>query len=222
MAEYLPGDTVALAGIHLDQVRNQAIYRFLPVAWQSALNLFREAAMAWIAYNGKDLLVIAAGRFAGPPAGTVLVSRELAVGGSPAAIRAAVRQRATHHTGAPELIGQANSVRNRAIWAVVRGDTRLPLSGNLENLNRMLGFTRYATASIEANEAIQVEFTGYCAAPEPARHLEESLRAIVTLAAAATRTRDLAALLKSIRIERDASTVHISLLANQSLGDLFR
>jgi hypothetical protein len=210
-----------VAGIHLDRLRNSDLWRTLPPAWLSALVPFQEANLAWIAYNGRDLLVMAQGHFSNPPPGAVLVGKQLAgkqlaLAGSGLQVRAATRQQATHQTGAPQLIAQAESVLEQPIWAVIRGDARLPLSGNGANLNRMLHFTQFLTAAVDADASLRINLTGYCASPENASHLEESLRALITLAAAETRALDLRALLRSIQIDREASTVQVHLEAKQS------
>jgi hypothetical protein len=223
LAGYVPADTIALAGIDLERIRNSDLQRFLPPLWLAALGPFQEANLAWLSYNGRDLLVIAHGHFSSPPPGAVLVTRQLALGGSSLQVRAATRQQATHQIGVPRLIAQASPVVDQPIWAVIRGDARLPLSGNAANLNRMLRFTQYLTVAVNADIAVRINLTGHCATQENARHLEESLRALITLAAAATRTPDLAALLKSVQIDRDVSTVHVNLQASQTaLRELFR
>lgn len=223
VAAYVPADTLALAGIDLQRLRNSDLQRALPSAWLSALVPFQQANLAWVAFNGRDLLVIARGRFSSAPPGAVLVTPQLALAGSSLQVRAAVRQQSAHQTGAPQLIAQAESVAGQPIWAVIRGDARLPLSGNSENLNRMLHFTQYLTAAVNADSALRINLAGYCARPENASHFEESLRALITLARAATHSPDLAALLKSVQIDRRGSTVHVHLAASQTaLGELFR
>lgn len=216
LASYVPPDTVALAVVHFDRLRNSDLQRTLPSAWLSALVPFQEANLAWIAYNGRDLLVIAQGHFSSPPPGALLVTQQLALAGSGVQVRAAMRQHATHQSGAPQLIAQAESVLEQPIGAIIRGDAQLPLSGNGANLNRMLHFTRYVTAAADADSALRIKLTGSCAGPENASHLEESLRALITLATAETRAPGLRSLLKSIQIDREASTVHIHLQADQA------
>lgn len=110
-----------------------------------------------------------------------------------------------------------------AIWAVVRGDAHLPLPGNLANLNRLLRFTDYATAAIQGDSTLHIDLTGYCARPDKAQHLEESMRALLTLSAAATRASSVAALLKSIQVDRDGSIVHVHFEGDPSApGELLR
>jgi hypothetical protein len=219
----MPPDTVALAGIQLEQIRNRPVYRSLPPAWLALLEPFREARLVWLAYNGNDLLAIAGGPFSTPPSGTVQLTSQVVLAGAGGAIRAASTQYSTHRPGAPQLVAEAAPVMHSAIWAVVRGDAHLPLPGNMANLNRLLHFTDYATAAIHTDSGLQIEFTGYCAGPDRAQHLEESVRALVTLSAAATRAPGTAALLKSIHVDRDGSIVHVHFEANPSApGGLWR
>jgi hypothetical protein len=216
MAASVPAGVLAIAGVHLDQVRGSDLYRSLPPAWVSALAPFREASVAWLAYNGNDFLVIAGGQFSSAPAGTILTAPGLSLAGSSAIVRAAQEQQATGRSGAPELVAEAVPVAGQPIWAVIRGDARLPLAGNLANFNRMLSFTRYATLAIRWDSATEIEMNGYCATPEIALRLEENLRGLATLAGATARAPDLRELLQSIRIEREASAVHVRFRANPS------
>lgn len=110
-----------------------------------------------------------------------------------------------------------------AIWAVIRGDAHLALPGNLANLNRLLHFTDYATAAIQGESTLQIDLKGYCPGPDKAQHLEESVRALVTLSAAAARASSVAALLKSIQVDRAGSIVHIHFAGNPSApGEFWR
>jgi hypothetical protein len=88
---------------------------------------------------------------------------------------------ATHEkTGPPpDLMRHAGK---EPIWIVARGDTVLPLTGNLANVNRLLQQTLYTriTARIESN--IEFVAEGVCANATAAEHLEQNIRAIATLA----------------------------------------
>ena len=210
----LPPDTQAVAGVYLERIRGQESYSRLPPAWSLVLDPFRSANLVLLAYNGSDILVIASGRFTTTPPGAVLLTPQLALAGSPAAIRAATGQHASGRTGAPELIAQATPVINRDLWVVVRGGTRLPLPGNSANLNRLLALTAYTTASATWNVTTRLEADGHCAIPESARQLEERLRALVTLARSAARAPDLGSALGSVELRRDGSVVHLALLAS--------
>ncbi|MBV8904822.1 MAG: hypothetical protein JOZ22_14410 [Acidobacteriia bacterium] len=222
LAISVPADTLALAGVRFDQMRNQNVSQFVPANWLSALKPFRNASVVWAAYNGKDLLLLAAGNFSKAPSGTVLVTPHLALAGSETATRAAAAQYATGRIAAQVLLSKAAPVMDKPLWAVARGDTPIPITGNLGNLNRMLRYTEYATATFSAKSgdsksAGSIDFTAYCASAEPARQLEESLRAIVTLASAVTHSADRKGLLESILINREMSTVRVQLPVSRLL-----
>ena len=109
---------------------------------------------------------------------------------------------------------ETSDPRQQRRRAVVRGGTRLPLPGNSANLNRLVAFTKYTTASATWDSAIRLEADGHCATPESARQLEERLRALVTLAKSAAKAPQLASVLASIELGHDGSVVHLALLAS--------
>jgi hypothetical protein len=219
----LPPDTLAVAGMHPERVRGREANTLLPPAWLSALEPFRGASLVLLAYNGSDVLVIAAGRFAAPPPGAVLLTPQLTVAGSPAAIRAATAQHGTRRTGAAELVARAAPVLNKDIWAVIRGGARLPLPGNAANANRLLALTEYTTLSATLESGVRLEADGYCATAESGSRLEERLRALITLGKTAAKRPDLAALFQSIELARDGSEVHLRLRASpQAIEELLR
>jgi hypothetical protein len=205
---YIPSDTIAVAGIHLDQIRSADWYRALPVPPN-----FGDAQYVLVAYNGKDLLFIGRGSSARPD-----------LSGSSAAVRAAEQQRATGKTGAPDLLAQASSIMNKPLWVVARGGVPLPLSENLANLNTLLRLTEYTTVTASFDSGIDLEAVGLCGNTDAATKLEQTLRAMVTLAAAAAkRDPDLASLLRSVQVRRDVATVQVKASTTvAALEKLFR
>jgi hypothetical protein len=223
IATWLSADTAAVAGVDLTQVRDGPLSAAIPPEWVTALEPFRQASRAWVAYDGEDMLVIAAGRFPPAPPGAVLIGNGLALIGSPRAIRAAEGQHAIGHTGAGRLMQKAGQLRNVAIWAVIRGNAAVPLHGNGANLERALRFTEYTAASVNWDSGAQVRLWGYCVTAEKAQQLEESLRAMVTLAKRAVHAADLKATLESTQIARQESTVLVSLTARpEALREMLR
>jgi len=69
--------------------------------------------------------------------------------------------------------------RDAAAWVVTRGSVTLPLQGNLGNLNRLLHQADYISAALRGSE---IDATAECRTAEAARHLEENIRALATLA----------------------------------------
>lgn len=210
----VPPDTVVLAGLRLEKIRNTPLYPALPATWRALLEPLRDATDLLAAYNGRDLLVIARGRFASAPPGAVLLGPTLALAGSPAAIQAATAQRATGRTGAPALVAQAESAAGKPIWLVVQGRTSLPLTGNLANLNRLLRLVDYATLTADFNSRVDIRVKASCPTPEDGRQLEEALRALITLAAVGTRDPDLVAAFQSAQVTREGSTVQLAISAS--------
>jgi hypothetical protein len=219
----VPPDTLAVAGLHLDQIRASNSYRNLPPGWLALLEPLRDANYLMLAYNGKDVLVIARGRFAAAPAGALLLAPDLALAGAPDPIRDAVRQHATGQPGAPSLLARAQPIAGRPIWAVARGARPLPLTGNAANLNRLLRYTDYATIAATVNTAIELEVAGFCPTADAARQLEETLRGLISLATATTHDGDLAELMRSAQLRREDSIVRVSLSASApTLEELLR
>ena len=79
----------------------------------------------------------------------------------------------------PSLIWHA---ANTPIWIVVRGDTPLPLTGNLANVNRLVQQTVYTRVTARIQSRVEFEAEGVCVNDQAAEHLEQNLRAIATLA----------------------------------------
>jgi hypothetical protein len=115
---------------------------------------FREGSYALVGYDGKDLVT------ASRTGARVTVSGHAVKGNPPDLLQ--------HATDAP-------------IWIVARGNSRLPLAGNLANLNQLLQQTDYATVSARVADRVNLEIAGVCASAPTAQHLEENLRALASL-----------------------------------------
>jgi len=212
----VPAGTVGLAGVDLDRLRTSPLYRQLPPAVAALLQTVRDAGYVLVAFNGRNFLVIARGAFRDTPAGATLIAPDLAVAGAPDLVREATAQRRTGSTGAPELVAEATPLaRGNQVWIVARGDATLPLEGNAANLNRLLHEARYGTIAARVGDGIAVDATAVCGTPEAAGRLEESMRGLLTLAAAANaRQPALAALLASVTVRRAGRTVRATLSAD--------
>jgi hypothetical protein len=207
-----------VAGIQLDQLRSSPFSKTLPREWLALLEPFQQASQVWAAYNGKDLLLIARGQFPPAPPGAILAAHGLALAGSANAIKAAEQQHTEGHAmggqgRSSQLLEKAKPVQNEPIWAVIRGDARLPLRGNSTNFERILAFTEYTAASARWDSAIELSLTGYCATAEKAQDLEESLRAMLTLGRKAAHAGEFRAALESMRIDRQQTKVLVRLTA---------
>jgi hypothetical protein len=216
MASSIPADASLLAGLNLDELRASPLYPKLPPAVRALAEPLRDARYLLLASHGKDILAIASGRFREAPPGATLVARGLAVTGSPDSVRAAVAQRKTGRDGAPDLLARAASLADgKQIWMVARGGVPLPVAGNAANLNRLLRDTEYAAITARIGSGIEIEATAAGLTADAGREVEENLRGIVSLTAAASaRQPDLVALIRSIRISREDRTVRAALSAS--------
>jgi hypothetical protein len=84
---------------------------------------------------------------------------------------------AAKQNGGKDLLSRA--ALDAPAWLVTRGSVMLPLPGNLGNINRLLHQTAYTAASARGTD---IEATAECRTAEAARHLEENIRALASLA----------------------------------------
>jgi len=215
MTSCIPASAVLAAGLNLDAIRAAPVYSKLPPAVLALTEPLRQAQYAIFVFDGRNLLAISRGQFREPPAGATLLAPNLALAGPPDLVRAATSQHSTGTTGAPELLEPAKLVAAaKPIWIVVRGGVTLPLGGNAANINRLLHATMHTTISVELRDSVDLELTALCLTPGDGREFEQSLRAVLTLTAAANdRQPSLAAVLRAIAIRRDERTVHATLTA---------
>jgi hypothetical protein len=204
----VPAGTTALAGLELNAIRSSPLYPKLPPAAAGLLDPVRDASTMLFAWNGSDLLLLAHGNFKQPPSGYSMIGEGIAAAGALDRIEAAQSQIRSGQTGSPDLAGHAPAA---PIWTVVKGNGKLPLAGNLANANNLLRDAAFTVFSAQLRERVDWSVTAECPAPENARRFEQSLRALVTLAAAATaRQPDLAAMLRSVSVTRDDRIVRVN------------
>jgi hypothetical protein len=84
---------------------------------------------------------------------------------------------AAKQNGGADLLRRATP--DAPAWLVTRGSVTLPLPGNLTNINRLLHQTEYTAVTARGND---IEATAECRTAEQARHLEENIRALASLA----------------------------------------
>jgi len=225
-ASAIPRGALILAGVDLGRLRASPLHQQMPPAAMAFLEPLREADSLLAASQGSDYLVVSRGSFRRAPAGFTLLAPGLAAAGSPAWLRAGAAQHRSGATGSPALLERAEPLAAASeIWIVAAGSATLPVSGNGENLNRLLHTTQYATLSVRLADGIAIEATGMCDTPDSARRLEETVRAFATLGAAASARQQpaAAALLKRLRITREDRAVHLSLPAQaEDLEEIFR
>ncbi len=196
LAARIPPAATILAGINLERVRNSPIRQTLPPIALQFLQAWGDSRTALIASDGSNYLVLSPGH---PPMGL------------PDWVSAAVSPRGPTNPLLPRaepLAGVSD------LWVVASGSANLPLTGNGENLTRMLRTTEYATLQVKLAGEIAIEAVGVCRSSEIANHLDETLRGFLMLGTAGTaRQPGLSALLRRILVSREDKTVHVNLVA---------
>jgi hypothetical protein len=208
LAAHLPATATILAGVNLERVRESPLYRQLPPAAVALMGSLSSARTLLAAADGARYLVLARGEFREAPAGGTLLAQGLAGIGSPDWL-----DEARHGKSKNGLLARAEPLaRSADIWMAAAGSANLPVSGNGENLNRLLHATEYATLSVRLTDSVALEVIGMCSGSGPAAHLEETIRAFAGIGAgAAARDPALSSLLRRIRITREGTAVHVSL-----------
>jgi hypothetical protein len=140
--------------------------------------------------------------------GATQLAPDLALYGAPNLIAAAT---ATHPPAS--ILAPAESVAaSHPIWVAVRGGVPLPLQGNWSNVNNLLRDTEYVTLTVQTGDPTELELAARCPAPDTALRFEQSIRAMISLAAATSaRQPSTAGVLESIRIRREDRVVHVAL-----------
>ena len=215
LAAFVPSGTTILAGVDLERLRASALRQQLPSAALAVLESLGAARSVLAASDGVNYLLLTRGDFRQAPAGATLLGQGLAAVGTPDWLRAAASRHGRPDAGANGLVARAEpAARSAEIWVAAAGNANLPVSGNGENLNRLLHTTEYATLTVRLTDSVTIDVLGICRGPEPARDLEETVRAFISLGAGATaRQPALSALLRRVRVVRDDRAVHVTLVA---------
>lgn len=208
----IPTGSTAIAQVDLTRVRNSPVYAKLPEAVRGIVQGYPNARQVMAAWTGSELLLVYEGDFHQAPAGATMVSPGLAVSGPAEAVRAAMAQYRTGHTGAPDLMAYASrTVGSSAIWVATRGGVPLPLAGNAANLNRLLRNLQFAALGVDLDSAVDLRLKALGRDETAAREFEERVRAMLSMAAAGeSRHPEIAALLDAVRIGRAGDTVTAS------------
>jgi hypothetical protein len=197
LAAQVPSAATILAGVNLERIRNSPIGSKLPPIVSQFLDAWKEARTALVASDGANYLVLSPGR---PAMGV------------PDWVRAAV---SPHGPTNPLLPRAEPLAADSDIWIVAAGSANLPLTGNGENLARLVHTTEYTTLRVKLADEIAIEIAGVCGSDQIARQLGEQLRGFLMLGtAAAGRQPALSALLKRIHVTREDRVVHVKLTAS--------
>lgn len=202
-----PADTTAIAVLNLATLRQAVAYDQLPGAVRALaapLAGVKQLALAW---NGQDLLLLAGG-YEQLPSGYTAIGKGIAAAGAPGRIEAA-RRRLAGATAPPLILPQGNA----ELVAAIRGDGKLPLPGNLSNASRLLSMATMSRVMAHVASDLELEIEAQCESAGKALQLEESLRGMVTLAAAGTKDPQLAQMLRDIRVTRENILVRAGVVA---------
>ena len=187
LTSYIPEAAAAVAFADLNRLRATPLFARLPVP-----DALRDAAAVLAVFDGRDWAVAAGGDFREMPAGAQRIAPRVVAFGGPELVRAM----ATRPRGGGNLLAHAPS--DAPAWLVTRGGVSLPLVGNLANLNRLLQQAEYTTIALRPAAKIGLDATALCATAERAQHLEENVRALVSLAR-----------FEGIDLSREGSTVRV-------------
>jgi hypothetical protein len=197
VANAVPADTMAMASVDLPALRAAPAHSKLPSSVKAFMDSLPAAKMMVLAWNGKELLMLAGGGST-PPSGYTSIGNGIAASGSPERIEAA-RKKLASGSGVPLPLPQSNA----EIRAALRRDGKLPLSGNMVNAANLLRMANPTTVTVHVENAVEIEIAAQCGSAAEAVQLEESLRALLTLAKAGNRDADLAAMLQELRTSRE-------------------
>lgn len=221
MTACLPAGIGAIAGINLERLRSSPLYTTLPDSIRAMAATYQTAQRLLAAYDGRGMLVIARGAFPETPAGASPAGTGLVLFGPPDMVRAALTQQRTGRTGVPALTAFATSIASaNPLWVALQGGVTLPVTGNAVNLNRLLGYLEFAGLTVQLEPTAVIRLTAPGRTAQDARQFEETLRAMLTLAAA-SRQPDVAALLAAIPVERrDRTTTAVVTVPGPMLQNL--
>jgi hypothetical protein len=211
-----PADSTAIAVLDLAMLRSAPAYDRLPAAVRALAEPLAGVKQLALAWDGKDLLMLAGG-FAQPPAGYTAIGKGIAASGAAGRIEAA--RRALALAAPPPLLLPQGAAE---LHAAIRGDGKLPLSGNLSNAANLLSMASGSRLTAHVGTDVEVEVEAQCASSSQALQLEESLRAMLTLAAAGTKDAQLAEMLRDIKVTRENILIRVRVIANPAtIGKAF-
>jgi hypothetical protein len=206
VANAIPDDTTALAVVDLATLRTTPAYQNLPPNLRSLVQPLASAREFALAWNGKDLLLVAAGDFSQPPSGYTSIGNGVAAAGS--ADRIAAAKQALNGVARANMQLPGQEIRAE-IRGALRRDGALPLTGNLENLANLLRMSELITFSAHVEASVEIDLSAQCKSIDKAQEMEQSLRAMVTVLAGAARDADVAATLSAMRISRESMLVRV-------------
>jgi hypothetical protein len=211
LANASPADATAIAVFNLATLRQAPSYDQLPPAVRALAEPLAGVKQLALVWNGQDLLMLA-GDYEQPPSGYTAIGKGIAAAGAPARIEAA-RQKLAGGAPPPLILPQGAA----ELVAAIRGNGKLPLPGNLSNAARLLSMATGARATAHVASELEMEVEAQCESATKALQLEESLRAMLTLAAAGTKDAELAQTLRDIRVTRENILIRARVVAKPEM-----
>jgi len=221
LATIVPADTIALAGVKIEGIRETALYKkYLEKSETLRIDELSKATgfdprtdlyELLLVSNGKDALVMARGKFTPlglepkPTEGiqrmsygglnllgdektaVAFINPSVAVAGPTPVLKHFIDHR-TETNGIPAALhDQMSAVRpSSQVWAVALGGERLlaliPKSGNMANLNRMLGDVQWATLSLDMHTGVDLLAQAQYSNEKSAKQTGDALRALLGFA----------------------------------------
>jgi len=222
LAELAPADTVSLAGVRLEALRATPLWQkhvaarplapLEELARDTGLDLRKDVSDVLVASNGKDLVVLALGRFARAELeaalerrgarrmshrGVALIGNEetavaflsssIAVAGPAAMVRTVIDQRG--RGGVPKaLLEEAKGIAaDSQIWGVSLGGfdqaaQAAPQGSNLGNLAKFAELIEKTSFGADLRSGLNASGVVTCRSEQDARTLSDTLRGLIGLA----------------------------------------
>jgi len=238
---FVPPDTMALAGIRLDQLRATPVYRKL--AGQHRLPRFdefrndtgidpeRDIRELLLAYDGQNALWIARGAFQmkepGSPRNSAItiVDQDTALAGPAPVVRAAIDRYKSGRGGAPgSLLARVEALPgDPQIWAVTGGWTglrpdTLRQMGNAANLDRVLRSADSTTLTADLRAGLHAAMAAECRTEPDALNLSAELRGLLGLMRSVPRNRpDLRRAFDAVQVTQQGRSVKVNVDIPQDL-----
>ncbi|MGA2117506.1 MAG: hypothetical protein ABSH56_22430 [Bryobacteraceae bacterium] len=209
MERAIPGDAEIVAGANLDQLRDTPLWRAAP---PGLVEPFREGSRVVVAWARNQWLVLGRGSFSQPPeGGRWLAPGVVAAGSGQLMAEAGGRWRAAHAAG-PLVEFALTHAAGSALWIAASAGAELPLSGNYANLNRLLADVTYVSLSARLAGDCRLRLSAESRGEAAGRRFEQTLRAMLSLAAMAeARHAELAGALNQAVVRRDGRRIEAEL-----------
>ncbi len=227
LSTMVPSDTLMLAGIRVDQLRKTAFWeqfvagRELP--WletfvkRTGLDPRRDLWEFLLVSNGKDMLIMARGKFSymglepkleiegarrtaykgyniigDDNVAVTFLNTSTALAGRPNVLRSMIDNRGRHAGPQKALADLIKTIpANNQVWAAgIGGFDRVPVpqEGNLVNLGKLAALIQNGTAAADLSKGVHAVGHAQCLSEKEARTVESALKGFVGIARLSTPT----------------------------------